>query len=214
MTECIIFDCDGTLVDSEYLCNRALEIKLKDYSIDCSVDELVEKFRGVNLATILKSIEADHKIKFDQDFIPQYRQIVKALFEKDLLPCDGVKEMLSQIQLPICVASNAPMEKIIHALRLTELLDFFDGNIFSAYNVGAWKPDPEIFLFAARSMECNPQDCLIVEDSPTGIKAAKRAGIYSVLYDPNNLANNHEADIKIQHMSQLKKLISQRSTSN
>jgi len=69
MIKCIIFDCDGTLVDSEYLCNLALEIKLKDYGVESPALEMMERFRGGELATILNAIEIEHQINLNRDFV-------------------------------------------------------------------------------------------------------------------------------------------------
>ena len=87
MIKCLIFDCDGTLVDSEYLCNLGLQIKLKDYGIDASAQTMMEKYRGGKLADILQSIEQEHNITLKENFVSEYRELVDELFEKDLNPC-------------------------------------------------------------------------------------------------------------------------------
>ena len=80
MIKCIIFDCDGTLVDSEYLCNLALEIKLRDYGVKSSATELVERFRGVKLIAILDTMELENQITLNNDFEAEYRALVNELF--------------------------------------------------------------------------------------------------------------------------------------
>ncbi|ASP39126.1 hypothetical protein CHH28_10735 [Bacterioplanes sanyensis] len=116
MIKCIIFDCDGTLVDSEYLCNLALEIKLREYGIDASAEEMMKQFRGGKLANILEILESDHQIELRDDFIPSYRSLVDELFEQQLQPCKGVQEMLREIELPKCVASSGPLEAVSQLL--------------------------------------------------------------------------------------------------
>lgn len=185
MIKCIIFDCDGTLVDSELLFNRTLSLKLKELAIDLSTAELVNRFRGVQLTTVLTTLEAEYGVVLDDYFINSYRAALTLLFERELAPCAGVDQTLSQIDLAMCVASNGPLDKIQLALRVTDLAHYFGSNTFSAYDVNSWKPDPGLFLHAAQEMGFQPNECLVVEDSIVGIDAANSAGIPAVLYDPN-----------------------------
>lgn len=203
MIKCIIFDCDGTLVDSEYLCNLGLEIMLKDYGIESSANEMMERYRGGKLAAILQDIESHYQVKFKDNFVESYRKLVDELFDKKLRPCEGVEHALSEIMLPKCVASSGPIEKINKALSITGLNEYFNGKIYSSYVVGSWKPDPGIFLHAAKEMGFQPNECAVVEDSPVGIAAAKAAGMRPILYDPNNIHSTISCKHKIKHMRQL-----------
>ena len=203
MIKCIIFDCDGTLVDSEYLCNLSLEILLKDYGIESSATEMMEKYRGGKLAVIIQDIELNHQVKFNDNFVSSYRKIVDELFDDKLKPCEGVENALSEIKLPKCVASSGPIEKINKALSITGLNEHFNGKIYSSYAVGSWKPDPGIFLHAAKQMGFQPDECAVVEDSPVGIAAAKAAGMRPILYDPNNIHSTISCMHTIKHMREL-----------
>ncbi|MCP3670020.1 MAG: HAD-IA family hydrolase [Gammaproteobacteria bacterium] len=207
MIKCIIFDCDGTLVDSEYLCNLGLEIKLRDYGVESSAIELMGRFRGGKLATILEVIEAEHQIKLEEDFVSSYRALVDELFEKDLKPCEGVNAALTEIGLLKCVASGGPLEKVNKALSVSGLAEHFNGKIFSSYVVGSWKPDPGIFLHAAREMGFPPSECAVVEDSPVGVSAAKSAGMRPILYDSNNTYDQTVCPHTIKHMRELQNTI-------
>lgn len=207
MIQCIIFDCDGTLVDSEYLCNLGLEIKLREYGVESSASEMVKRFRGGKLATILQTLESEYEIELREGFVVSYRALVDNLFEERLRPCEGVCEMLSEIDLPKCVASSGPLEKINKALSVTGLSAYFNDKLFSSYEVGSWKPDPGIFLHAAKAMGFRPKECAVVEDSPVGIEAAKSAGMLAVLYDPNNVHQSISGVPKIRHMGQLQNAI-------
>jgi HAD superfamily hydrolase (TIGR01509 family) len=207
MIKCIIFDCDGTLVDSEYLCNIGLEIKLKDYNIESSAIDMMKRFRGGKLANIIKAIESEHQIKLKEDFVSSYRSLVDELFEKDLKPCDGVKSALKSIKLPKCVASSGPLEKINKALSISGLSKYFNGRIFSSYEVGSWKPDPGIFLYAAKEMGFKPNECAVVEDSLIGISAAISAGMQPILYNPSNTFHPTLNTFTINHMRELQSII-------
>jgi HAD superfamily hydrolase (TIGR01509 family) len=203
MIKCIIFDCDGTLVDSEYLCNLGLEIKLRDYGIESSATEMMVKFRGRKLANILQTIESEYQIKLEDDFVSSYRSLVDKLFEKDLKPCEGVHAALTEIHLPMCVASSGPLEKINKALAISGLSSHFGGQIFSSYVVGSWKPDPGIFSHASKAMGFQPSECAVVEDSPVGIVAAKAAGMRPILYDPHCIHDQTLCLRTISHMREL-----------
>ena len=203
MIKCLIFDCDGTLVDSELLCNLGLEIKLRDYGIETSANAMMEKYRGGKLAEILKSIEEERNISLNENFVLEYRELVEQLFEKELIPSRGVPEFLDQNRLPVCVASSGPKKKIDKALETTDLKKYFDDNIFSSYEINSWKPDPGIFLHAAKMMEVDPDECLVIEDSMKGVEAGLAAGMKTVLFDPINFYQNMEDVERIDDMNKL-----------
>ena len=203
----MIFDCDGTLVDSEYICNLGLEIKLAEYGVDSSANEMMKRFRGFKLAAILEILQREYQIELEDNFVSSYRDLVDELFHQDLQVCDGVHEMLAEISQSKCVASSGPINKIRSALAITNITHYFNGNLFSSYEIGSWKPDPGIFLHAAKEMGVQPHDCAVIEDSPVGIAAAKTAGMFPVLYDPDNLHISIKGVRRIQHMEQLRSAI-------
>lgn len=208
MIELIIFDCDGTLVDSELLCNEALAIKLAELDIVVSPQELVDRFRGVKFTDILAVIEVEYLIALPANFEIEYREKVKALFALSLTANEGVKGLLESIQLPMCVASSAPRPKIEQALALTDLNMFFKQNIFSCFDIGIWKPEPDIFLHASEEMGYKPENCLVVEDSPVGIQAAIAAGMKVVLYDPHHIHSDIKATYRVSSMLDILRLLS------
>ena len=199
----VIFDCDGTLVDSERLGNLALQQQLAQFDIHYGVDELLAKFRGGKLASIIVSLEQECRAVFPITFEAEYRAKMTALFDEHLKPNDGVKEMLESLSIPCCIASSAPKAKIDRALEITGLTDYFGDNIFSSYDVGSWKPDPQLFLHAAQQMKSDPKDCCVVEDSVIGLQAAKSAQMKSIYYAPNLSVQHELASVQIRHMSEL-----------
>lgn len=180
---CIIFDLDGTLVDSEPACSRALLELIPELSIDLVA--LTDRYRGWKLAEILADLETRLALKLPAGFETAYRDRVAAIFETELRAMPEAEEALSTIEVPMCVASSGPMNKIRHALDLTGLARFFGQHIYSSYEVGFWKPDPRLFLHAATEMGGAPDCCVVVEDSPVGVAAAISAGMRAIQYLPH-----------------------------
>lgn len=209
---CVIFDCDGTLVDSEYLCNFALEIRLRDLGIDESAETLVAEFRGWKLARICEAIEQRHEVRLGEDFISQYRLTVERLFAEQLRPIAGIAEALEQISQPKCVASSGPLEKIHQSLELTALAGFFGRHVFSSYVIQSWKPEPGLFLHASERMGFAPEQCLVIEDSDVGIEAARRAGMRALWFRGDAGHPSAQGITCFDHMSQLPRLLNQKTS--
>ena len=173
--ECVIFDCDGTLVDSEILCNLGLEIKLKELGIQINTPATLHQFRGWKLADIIDTLSTEYSITLDEAFVADYRRVISDLFDTQLQPIPNVALALAQIPQPEYVASNAPLSKIAQAVEVTNLEGFFCNNLFSSYTIQAWKAKPDLFLHAAKMMDVSAKNCVVVEDSLLGIEAAQRA---------------------------------------
>ncbi|MEL0660363.1 HAD family hydrolase [Psychromonas arctica] len=203
----IIFDCDGTLVDSEYLCNLALQQQLAELGIDSDAEELMALYRGVKLNVILTSLESEFDTRFPDSFIPDYRLKVKHLFEQHLKANEGVKDLLASLKTPFCVASSAPRDKIEQALQVAGLAQYFNDNIFSSYEIDSWKPEPGIFLHAAKKMKVEPAQCYVVEDSLVGLQAANGAKMQSIYYAPMLKDKHPLATIQIKHMAEIINII-------
>lgn len=179
----VIFDLDGTLVDSEQLCNQAFLDLLP--SLNETVDDLIGRYRGRQLAEILRDLERRNGIRLGDDFERLYRRRVAELFETELKPVEGAPAMLERLTHPSCIASSGPPEKIRDALGVTGLREYFGERFFSSYVVQSWKPDPGLFLHAAAAMGFAPKRCIVVEDSAVGLRAAKGAGMRSLQYTPH-----------------------------
>ncbi|TEW51897.1 HAD family hydrolase [Psychromonas algicola] len=201
--ELIIFDCDGTLVDSEFLCNLAMEQQLAEMGFKVDAAELTIEYRGVSLAKIMSSLEARLATTFPSNFETEYRLKVLSLFDEHLKPNEGVVELIESLTIPFCIASSGPRKKIEHALKVTGLDKYFKDNIFSAHEVGSWKPDPGLFLHAAETMKVDPANCYVVEDSLVGLQAANNAKMKCVYYAPEETEKSPLASLQAKHMSEL-----------
>lgn len=180
--QCIIFDCDGVLVDSEATSIAVLLELGATIGFEMELSAAVDHFSGQSLFTALQYMEAKVGRKFPDDIIDQFRARTYTAFRQNLQAVPGIRAVLEGLTLPRCVASNAPLEKIQLNLGLLDLLDFFDGHLFSAYMVQQWKPDPALFLHAAAQMGYAPDQCLVVEDSTAGVRAAIAGGFPVVGY--------------------------------
>lgn len=182
----IIFDCDGTLVDSERVGNSVIVECVRKLGLRLSLEEALEHFAGRKMADTIKLIETWLGSPVPENFLPDLRVRMAQAFQERLEPMEGVHALLRSLSVPMCVASNGPQDKMQVSLHVTGLLDFFPGRIYSAYECGSWKPDPGLFLYAARAMGVPPQSCAVVEDSPLGIRAAAAAGMTAFGYAPHD----------------------------
>ena len=112
----VIFDCDGTLVDSEFLCNLAMQQQLAELDIEASAEQLVAEYRGVKLNVIMSSLEAVFSTTFPDNFEVEYRKKVAQLFDLHLTPNQGVIELIESLSIPYCIASSAPMKSALGSL--------------------------------------------------------------------------------------------------
>jgi HAD superfamily hydrolase (TIGR01509 family) len=182
LTDLVIFDCDGVLVDSEPIALRIDREVLARLGWELTEAEIVERFVGRTEEAMVAEIEEQlgHALPraWEDEFQPLYR---KAL-EQELQPVDGIVEALDRIDLPTCVASSGSHEKMRFTLGLTGLWERFEGRIFSASEVRHGKPAPDLFLHAAARMGADPARCAVVEDSAFGVEAARAAGMRAFAY--------------------------------
>ncbi len=203
---CVIFDLDGTLVDSEVICIQVLA----DLLPDCSdpVEHLLQRYRGEKLSSIFQDIEDRLSRTLPLNFEALYRATLSKRFAQGLQPIHGVLPMMEHLKHPRCIASGGPPDKIIQTLELSGLAPYFGTDFYSSYDVGSFKPDPGLFLHAARKMGFEPHQCVVVEDSLVGIQAAKAAGMVALLYSPSPPNHPYAADVTFADMEELTTIIS------
>ncbi|WP_313612134.1 HAD family hydrolase [Agrobacterium sp.] len=173
----LIFDCDGVLVDSEPLSIAVLIEMLTHLGVNISEEDAYDRFLGRSVTSMISTLWNDYGVETDIDFLDHMRSLLYERFRTDLKPVTGVGQAIDSLQCRRCVASSSQPERIRFSLGLTGLLDKLEPHIFSATMVKNGKPAPDLFLYAADTMQANPADCIVVEDSPAGIIAAKSAGM-------------------------------------
>ena len=184
--KCIIFDCDGTLVDSEEVTNEIIAEMAGELGVKMTGEEATATFGGKTLGAVLYRMRELSSNEIPDDWLPRLIERVSEAWKTELNPVNGVRELLEGLEIPICVASNGEPIHINQSLQMTGLHDFFkeqneflshSHRIYTASDVGIPKPAPDLFLYAAQKMGFAPSDCVIVEDSIPGVTAANRAKI-------------------------------------
>ena len=175
--DAVLFDCDGVLVDSERVAAECIIEFAGRFGARFEFDEALERFTGARMADNLRDIEERGNCTLPDDFEDSLRAHMAQEFETRLEPMDGAAALVEALAVPYCVVSNGPRSKMEITLRVAGLLELFADRIVSAYEVGVWKPEPALFLHAARILGVAPQRCAVVEDSAYGIAAGVAAGM-------------------------------------
>lgn len=176
--DAVIFDCDGVLVDSEGIAEDLLAEMTAELDGNGSVDrEALRRLRGERFMKGVRWLEETLGRPLPPSFADDFRIRSRRRFQRELRPIPGVADALHKLRIPFCVASNGPRDKIELTLGITGLLPRFDGRIFSAYEIGVWKPDPRFYVEVARELGLAPDRCVVVEDSVPGVRAALGAGM-------------------------------------
>jgi HAD superfamily hydrolase (TIGR01509 family) len=173
----IISDCDGVLVDSEPISIAVLLDVLARAGHVMDEETAYRLFLGRSMATTIELLRNDFGFVVTSDHLDQARTALNERFRRELKPIPGVRNALGKLSAPRCIASSSKPERIRLSLSLTGLLDQFEPHIYSAAMVERGKPAPDLFLHAARDMGAEPGRCLVIEDSPAGVEAAKAAGM-------------------------------------
>lgn len=182
--ELIIFDCDGVLVDSVMAHCEVLSANFAKYGLEITPIDCRDKLGAGKMSEIGKAAQ---KLGADlpENWLDEIYHEIFSRLKQGVPLIHGVESVIKDIkakQIKICVASNGSRQKMEIMLGASGLLNHFDGHIFSAHDVGVWKPDPGLFLHAADDMNVSPSNCVVVEDSPTGALAAQRAGMKCIGY--------------------------------
>ncbi|TQJ75601.1 HAD family phosphatase [Streptomyces sp. SLBN-31] len=177
----VIFDNDGVLVDSEPISNRLLAAYLTELGHPTSYEDSIRDYMGSAMHRVHELVLERTGQVLPGDFDDVFHARVFAAFERELKPVAGVGEVLEKLTadgVPYCVASSGSHARIRVGHRTTGLDRWFgEERIFSSEDVGRGKPAPDLFLYAAERMGVAPERCVVVEDSPLGVRAAVAAGM-------------------------------------
>lgn len=182
----VIFDCDGVLVDSEVISNGVLADMLSAEGLPTTLAAARRDYQGLLLSEIRHKAEQRLGRTLPADWLSRYEHTRAAAFRAQLKPVAGAAEAVQRCLdsgLAICVASQGKLSKTSLSLSLTGLDRLFpEHTLFSAHTVARGKPWPDLFLHAAQTMSADPADCVVVEDTPSGVLAAVSAGMRAIGY--------------------------------
>ena len=211
--ELVLFDCDGVLVDSERITVAVEARVLTSLGWPITPDEVVRRWMGrtgsAQVAEVAERLGPDAAERYDAESTAE----VHRAFTTGLTEVDGISTLvdhLEEARVPICVASSGTHARMAATLGITGLRDRFDGRIFSASEVGRGKPAPDLFLHAASRMGARPAGCVVIEDSPFGVRAGVSAGMRVLGYGGGLVAADVLAEAGAEvfgHMSEVPALL-------
>jgi HAD superfamily hydrolase (TIGR01509 family) len=173
----VIFDCDGVLVDSEYLSAQVLVETFAEIGVAIDLPFVFEHFLGHSFSSVAAKFAKLHGTGVRESFETDYRANLLRRFSSELKPMPGVMDVLDRLAVPFCVATGSSPLRVSRSLEVTDLASKVNGRLFTTTMVNRGKPAPDIFLHAAEVMNVPPSQCLVVEDSASGIEAASAAGM-------------------------------------
>lgn len=209
---CLLFDCDGTLVDSEPLLAAEMADSLNRVGLPFVPSDYMGEFRGARFSNIVAELQRRHG-PIDQERLAMseadMRRKLAQRIDDELVALPGVREALDVLSTyPRAVVSNGSEAKIRAALASTGLTDYFGNNLFSGYTLNCWKPDPCLYLHAASIMGYTARECVAIDDAIVGVKAALAAGMTVIhLNRFPDVENTPDGAIAISNMHQLPTVI-------
>lgn len=175
----VIFDFDGTLVDSEIIAARIEADMITKAGYEITGEEISELYAGLTFKDILLRIEEVAAIPFKASLIQETEELVDKRLRTDVRMIEGARNAVASVTAKRCICSNSRSERVAFMAEKSGLAPFFAGNIFSSLDTpsGKPKPAPDVFLYAAQKLEANPANSFVIEDSVHGIAGAKLAGM-------------------------------------
>ena len=184
----VIFDCDGVLADSEPLANRVSSEMMTEEGFAITPEECVHRFVGLNLEAMVPVVEAEIGRKLSPGWVERLTLRLIDAFRRELRPIPGAIEAMRAISLmglPWRVASNSSHEEMDAKFTAMGISDMVAGRLHSYTDVAQGKPAPDLFLAAAAAEGIVPAECVVIEDSVTGARAAAAAGMPCLGFAPH-----------------------------
>jgi HAD superfamily hydrolase (TIGR01509 family) len=174
----VIFDCDGTLVDSELIAARVDTELLAEAGVEIEVEDFVQRYAGLTFTETVLKIEEEFKVPLQASIIDRSKHILDRRLSAEVQQIEGARSAVLGVKGKRCVCSNSAPERLEGMLGHTGLLPLFNGNVFSARALSSHKPKPapDIFLYAAEKMDADPANSFAIEDSVHGITAVDIPG--------------------------------------
>ena len=169
----LLFDCDGVLVDTEFVAAIKMTQALKDLGIDISFEYYLQELSGTTFSSIVRHYFND----LSEKEVFKIINIVEDQVAAEVELIKGVDKMLDKLFINKSVVSNSSVRTVIHALEVTGIAHYFQAEIYSSELVKYPKPAPDVYQFACESVGCTPAEIIVIEDSISGATAALAAGL-------------------------------------
>jgi len=177
MLKHILFDNDGTIVDSEIIAVRATLQLLAEQGFQMELATYSRRFPGLLERDILAILHREHGVTVGEDYFERLRALHHQGFERELRAIPGMSTLFRRLKVPKSMVSNGSVGHVERCLRKVRLLGALNGRIFSAEHVRNPKPAPDVYEYALEQLQLHASDAVVVEDSPTGVQSAKSAGL-------------------------------------
>jgi HAD superfamily hydrolase (TIGR01509 family) len=200
----VIFDLDGCLVDSEPLAIEALAAEMRALGIThASTQAIRDRFLGVSIGVICEIVTREANLPYPQGFTERFETRALDAYRTGLRQIDGARTLLDQLKkegIAVAIATGGSVRRMSETLRIGGLWEDFAGRAFSADQVRRGKPAPDLFLLAAGQLGVPPRACVVLEDSPHGVKGALAAGMSAIGF----VGGSHLQDIRERHAETLR----------
>lgn len=174
----IIYDFDGVIADSEALANAVLADFVTELGLPTTLQDSYDRYMGKRAAEVIAAIESQLGRVLAPTFSDDLRAATLARFRGELQEVEGASGFIRRhARLPHCIASSSSAERLAVSLEAIGLAETFADRVFSADLVPRGKPHPDIFLHAADKIGVAREHCLVIEDSPSGVRAGVAAGM-------------------------------------
>ncbi len=187
----VIFDCDGVLVDSEKLSNRVIAADLTARGWPMQTEEATRRFVGTTLPDMRPVVEARLGVRLPESWQTELHAGIVAALAAEATAIPGAVEALravSAMGLAWRIASNSSHAEMRAKFARLEISDLVAGRVHSFTDVARGKPAPDLFLAAARAEGVVPANCVVIEDSLPGVRAAVAAGMACLGFAPQGEA--------------------------
>ncbi|MEO8063696.1 MAG: HAD-IA family hydrolase [Pseudomonadota bacterium] len=192
----LIFDCDGVLIDSEYLASRVESEQLHALGVELGVEEAHALFLGKTVDGVLDAVAARTGTCPGSSWVYNWAFATAHAFMRELKAVDGVGVAIESLRRRghrMAVASQSPLARVQLSLQVAGLAGQFGEHIYVASMVARPKPAPDVYLLAAQGLGALPADCVVIEDSPAGAAAARAAGMRAIGYAPGPTSDAMQA---------------------
>lgn len=173
----LIYDCDGTLIDSEGIACSVCADALTEVGVPYTTALFAARYAGMPARETWERVTRQYGVTLPEGFNARINAEIHRRLDAEVLPVEGARQAIEAIAGPRCVASSTGIVQLRKNLVTAGLSDLFGESVFSASQVKRGKPAPDVFLYAASQMGADPAETLVVEDTVAGVTAARRAGM-------------------------------------